>query len=53
MKSMNLIENNNLQFVEHNVEETLENDSINIVFNIFEGKKNLVQRINITGNNTN
>jgi outer membrane protein insertion porin family len=48
----NLIENNNLQFVEHNVQETLENDSINVVFNIFEGDKNLVQRINITGNNT-
>ena len=47
-----LIQNNNLQFVEHNVEETLENNSINIVFNIFEGDKNLVQRINITGNNT-
>ena len=25
-------------------------DSINIVFNIFEGEKNLVERINITGN---
>jgi len=47
-----LIQNNNLQFVEHNVEETLENNSINIVFNIFEGDKNLVQRINIIGNNT-
>jgi len=47
-----LIENNNLQFVEHNVQETLEDNSINIVFNIFEGDKNLVQRINVTGNNT-
>ena len=45
-----LIEDNNLQFVEHNVQETVENDSINISFNIFEGEKNLVERINITGN---
>ena len=46
-----LIEFNNLQFVEHNVEEIIENDTVNIVFNIFEGEKNLVERINITGNN--
>ena len=46
-----LIEFNNLQFVEHNVQEVIENDTINIVFNIFEGEKNLVERINITGNN--
>ncbi len=46
-----LIENNNLQFVEHNVEEIVEKDSINIIFNIYEGEKNLVERINITGNN--
>ena len=34
-----LIADNNLQFVEHNVEEIVENDGINIKFNIFEGKK--------------
>jgi outer membrane protein insertion porin family len=45
-----LIDNNNLQFVEHNVQETIEGDSINIVFNVFEGKKVLIERINITGN---
>ncbi len=45
-----LIEFNNLQFVEHNVEETIEGNSINIVFNIFEGKKTLIERINIKGN---
>ncbi|MDC1157946.1 outer membrane protein assembly factor BamA [Pelagibacteraceae bacterium] len=45
-----LIENNNLQFIEHNVKETAINDSINIVFNIFEGEKNLIERINVTGN---
>ena len=46
-----VIEINNLQFVEHNVEEIIEGNSINIVFNVFEGEKNLVERINITGNN--
>ncbi len=46
-----LIEENNMQFVEHNVQEVIENDSINIVFNIFEGDKKLIERINITGNN--
>ena len=45
-----IIEFNNLQFVEHNVKEVVQNDSINITFNIFEGKKTLVERINITGN---
>ena len=33
-----IIDNNNLQFVEHNVEESVENELINIVFNVFEGK---------------
>ena len=33
------------------MEEIIENDTVNIVFNIFEGEKNLVERINITGNN--
>ena len=47
-----LVENNNLQFVEHNVKEIIEKDSINIIFNIFEGEKKLVERINIIGNNT-
>ena len=46
-----LIETNNLQFVEHNVEEIIEEDSITIKFNIFEGAKTLVERINIVGNN--
>ena len=47
----NLIENNNLQFVEHNVQENLGENTISIVFNIFEGEKNLVERIDILGNN--
>ena len=45
-----LIEDNSLQFVEHNVEEVIEKDSINIVFNIFEGGKILIERVNIIGN---
>ena len=45
-----LIEYNNLQFTEHNVQEIIEGDSINIVFNIFEGNKTRVERINIIGN---
>ena len=45
-----LIEDNNLQFVEHNVQEILGKDTINIVLNIFEGEKNLVEKVNITGN---
>ena len=46
-----LINRNNLQFVEHNVQETIEGDTINITLNVFEGEKTLVERINITGNN--
>ena len=46
-----IIADNNLQFVEHNVQETIDKDGINIKFNVFEGKKTLVERINITGNN--
>ena len=46
-----LIDLNNLQFVEHNVQEEIEEESINIVFNIFEGEKYLVERINVLGNN--
>ena len=46
-----LIDKNNLQFVEHNVQEIVQENSINIVFNVFEGQKVLVERINIKGNN--
>ena len=45
-----LIERNNLQFIEHNVEEIIEKDSITIKFNIYEGEKVLVERINVLGN---
>ena len=46
-----LIEVNNLQFVEHNVEELLGDETISIKFNINEGERKLVERINILGNN--
>ncbi len=46
-----LIEKNNLQFVEHSVEEIKSENSIEIKFNIFESDKILVERINIIGNN--
>ena len=45
-----LIANNDLQFIEHSVNEILENDSIEIKINIFEGGKQLVEKINVTGN---
>ena len=45
-----LIAVNNLQFIEHNVEELIEKDSIVVKFNIFEGEKVLVERIDILGN---
>tara|TARA_B100000886_G_scaffold336654_1_gene295855 strand:+ start:4741 stop:6972 length:2232 start_codon:yes stop_codon:yes gene_type:complete len=45
-----LIDDNNLQFVEHNVQESIEGSSINITFNVFEGEKTVVERINILGN---
>ena len=46
-----IIDKNNLQFVEHNVEEEVLEKTISIKFNIYEGKRELVERINITGNN--
>ncbi len=46
-----IIDKNNLQFVEHNVEEVVSDETISIKFNIFEGKRELVERINIIGNN--
>ena len=45
-----LIDDNNLQFVEHNVKEEIDGNSINITFNIYEGEKTVVERINILGN---
>ena len=46
-----MIQANNLQFVEHQVQEIIEGDQISLSFNIFEGNKVLVEEINILGNN--
>ncbi len=46
-----IIDKNNLQFVEHNVEEEVLEKTISLKFNIYEGKRELVERINIIGNN--
>ena len=45
--------NNNLQFVEHNVEEEVDGvkAEIQIKFNIFESEKVVVERVNVVGNN--
>ena len=45
-----LIANNDLQFIEHSVNEILEGETIEIEINIFEGEKKLVEKINIIGN---
>ena len=45
-----LIDNNELQFVNHSVSETIDGDFIDLEFKIFEGRKVLVERINIKGN---
>ena len=45
-----LISENDLQFVEHSVNEIIDEDSIEIRINIFEGSKLLVERVNILGN---
>jgi outer membrane protein insertion porin family len=45
-----IIVNNELQFIEHSVNEILEQGKIELVINIYEGKKLLVEKINIFGN---
>jgi outer membrane protein insertion porin family len=45
-----LISNNDLQFIEHSVNEILEGENIEIKINIYEGKKELVEKIIIKGN---
>ena len=45
-----LIVNNDLQFIEHSVNEILEGETVEIKINIFEGKKLLVEKIGISGN---
>ena len=45
-----IIDQNELQFVNHNVQETINGNNIDIKINITEGKKVLVEKINIIGN---
>lgn len=46
-----LIASKDLQFIEHSVNEIIESDSIEIKINIFEGNKELIEKINLIGNN--
>ena len=46
-----LIFENELQFIEHNVKESKNDNTIEITVNIFEGSKLLVEKISIKGNN--
>ena len=45
-----LIDNNKLQFVEHSVQESLNGKKINLKFDRREGRKIIVERINVKGN---
>ena len=45
-----LSEQKELQFINHNVVETLDDDGIEVRINIFEGEKVIIERINIVGN---
>ena len=46
-----LIINNDLQFIEHSVNEILDKETVEVILNIFEGSKELIERVNIIGNN--
>ena len=39
-----------LQFINHNILETLDDDTVEVKINIFEGEKIIIERINIVGN---
>ena len=45
-----LTEQKELQFINHNVSETLDGDGVDVQINIFEGEKVIIERINIVGN---
>ena len=45
-----LIDDNDLQFIEHSVNEITSDSEIEVVINIFEGEKSLVERVNVNGN---
>ena len=45
-----LSEQKELQFINHNIEETLDGTGVEVKINIFEGEKVIIERINIVGN---
>ncbi len=45
-----IINNEDLQFIEHNVNEIIQNDTIELVINVIEGQKIIVEKIDILGN---
>ena len=50
LKIDDIIDDNELQFVQHSVSETIDENGIDILFKIFEGPKVQVERVNILGN---
>ena len=45
-----LSEQKELQFINHNVLETLDGNGVEVKINIFEGEKVIIERVNIVGN---
>ncbi len=45
-----IVDQNELQFVQHTVKETVDGKNIDIIFKIFEGPKIQIERVNIFGN---
>ena len=45
-----IISNEDLQFVEHNVNEIIKGDTIELIINVIEGQKIIVEKIDIIGN---
>ena len=45
-----LSEQKELQFINHSVLETLDGNGVEVKINIFEGKKFVIEKINIAGN---
>ncbi len=45
-----IISNEDLQFIEHNVNEILKEDTIELIINVIEGQKVVVEKIEIIGN---
>ena len=45
-----IINNEDLQFIEHNVNEIINEDTIELVINVIEGQKIIVEKIEILGN---